>query len=105
MSFGHLMDVTPVMQEKGVLDALLQVYDDRNQCFKIRESMLPFMEEDVALILDLDYDGDIVSFTYERIQSEFEQIFLSKMHNYHSDAIKNNLFKLIRRKTVRKRYL
>lgn len=59
--FAHFMDVMPVMQERGVLGAILQVYN------KIGESMLPFKVEDVELILGLRCDGDIVSSKYERV--------------------------------------
>ncbi|KAH7672124.1 hypothetical protein IHE45_09G032500 [Dioscorea alata] len=93
--FSHIMDVALVKQERGVFDVLLQVYDDGNQWFRIVESTLPFREEDVALILGLRCNGDIVSFKHERDQSMFEQTFLNKMHNRHSDAIKVNLFKLV----------
>lgn len=72
MPFGHLMNVAPMMQERVVLDALLQVYDNHNQHFKIRGSMLPFNTEDVALILDLRCDGDIASFKHERVEFEFK---------------------------------
>lgn len=56
------MDIKPVLQERGVLNVLMQVYDDRNMRYKIGESMLLFRIEDVPLILDLRYDRDIVSF-------------------------------------------
>ena len=31
--FAHLMEVEPVMQDRGVLDTLMQMYNDRIQCF------------------------------------------------------------------------
>lgn len=71
-SFGHLMDDASIIQERGVLDALLQVYDNRNQRFKIGESILPFKAEDVALILGLCCEGDIVSFKHKRVLCDFE---------------------------------
>lgn len=64
-----------------MFDALLHVYDGRNQQFRIGETMLPFRVEDVALVLVVRYDGDVVSFKHERDQSMFEQKFLNKMHN------------------------
>ncbi|KAH7679049.1 hypothetical protein IHE45_06G033800 [Dioscorea alata] len=70
--FGHFMDITPVLQERGVLDAVLQVYDEKKQAFQIGQSLLPFRAEDVALILGLRCDGDIVSFKHEKDASEFE---------------------------------
>lgn len=70
-----------------MLDAVLQIHDDCSQWFKIRESMVPFKAEEVALNLALCYDGDIVSFKHERIQSEFERKFLDKIHSRYYDAI------------------
>lgn len=93
--FTHFTDVSLVMQERRVLDALLQVYNDRNQHFKIGESILPFKVEDVALILGLCCDGDIVSFKHKMVQSKFEQTFLNKIHNRHHDVIKENLTRLV----------
>ncbi|KAH7689753.1 hypothetical protein IHE45_02G003400 [Dioscorea alata] len=60
--------------------------------------MMSFKAEDMTLILGLRCKGDIVSFKNERVQCEFEQLFLSKMDNRHSDAIKDNLFRLVPRK-------
>lgn len=101
----HFMDMAPVMQDKGVLNALLQVYDNRNQRFKLGESILSFRVEDVALILGLYYDEDIVSFKNERVQSKFEHTFLNKMHNRHYDVTKKTYLGLYEVKAVRRRHL
>lgn len=85
---------TRVARKKGSR-RVVEVYDDRSQCFKIVESMVSFRAEDVTLILGLCCDGDTLSFKHESVQSNFEKNFLHKMHNRHRDAIKENLFKLV----------
>lgn len=55
-----------VLQEKGLLDALMQRYDERLQKFKIGKSLLCFRTEDVAIILSLQCDGDIVVFNRKK---------------------------------------
>jgi len=92
------MDVTPVLQERGVLDAVLQVYDDKKQGFQIGQSLLAFRAEDVAIILGLCCDRDIVFFKHEKYESDFEKRFLHKIHNRHRDAIKDNLLTIVRSK-------
>lgn len=79
--FAHLMEVNPILQERVVLDALMQIYDGRIQCFKIGESTFTFRPDDVALIMGCE--GDIVSFKHEKEHSIFEQTYLHKMHSLH----------------------
>ena len=74
------------------------MYNDRIQRFTIGESTLAFRHEDVALIMGLHCDRDVVSFKHEKKHSVFEQIYLDKMHNRHRDAIKAYLLKLIHNK-------
>ncbi|KAH7672129.1 hypothetical protein IHE45_09G032900 [Dioscorea alata] len=95
MPFGHFIDVTPMLQERGVLDVILQVYNEKKQGFQIRQSLLVFRAEDVTLILGLRCDGDIVSFKNEKDESNFEKKFLHKMHNRHRNAIKDNLLTIV----------
>lgn len=67
--------------------------------------MLSFKPEDVALILGLRCDGDNVSFKNKSLQSEFEQTFLNKMHNWQHDATKETYSGLYAAKTLKMRHL
>lgn len=80
---------------KGVLDALLRIYDDRTQRFKIGDNMLPFRPEGVAIVMGVACMGDIISFGNEGNSSDFERAYLNKIHNRHRDPIKENLFRLV----------
>ena len=48
--FAHLMGMEPVIQERGMLDVLMQMCDNHIQCFRIGESTLTFRPGDVALM-------------------------------------------------------
>ena len=56
------MEVELVKQERGVMDALMQMYNNRIQHFRIGESTLVFMPKDVACTMGLRCDRDVVSF-------------------------------------------
>lgn len=45
------------------------MYDDRTQHFKIDKSTLSFRPEDVAFIMGLEFNGDVVSFKPVRVQA------------------------------------
>lgn len=51
--FSHLMDIEPIVQERSVLDALMQVFDERSKKFNLGDSHLQFRVKDVSLILGL----------------------------------------------------
>ncbi|KAM0934919.1 hypothetical protein DsansV1_C30g0215631 [Dioscorea sansibarensis] len=60
--FSHFMDLKPVTQERTILVALMQVFDERPKRFKLDKSYLQFRPEDVALILGLRCGGDAIEF-------------------------------------------
>lgn len=90
MLFALLTEIQPVLQEKGLLDALMQRYDERLQKFKIGESLLSFRLEDVAIILSLQCNGDGMVFNNRKTHSEFEEKIFSRSYEKHRDAIKKN---------------
>lgn len=52
-SFTLLVEIEAILQERGLLDVLMQRYDNRSQKFRIGESLLSFRPEDVIIILGL----------------------------------------------------
>lgn len=53
-----------------MLDALLHIYDDRTQQFKIGNNMLSFRIEDVAVVMGVSCVGDIICFRHEGDSSD-----------------------------------
>ncbi|KAH7672208.1 hypothetical protein IHE45_09G039600 [Dioscorea alata] len=61
--FSHLMDIEPIVKERNILDALMQVFDERTRTFKLGESHLHLRAEDVSLLLGLKCEGIVKYFT------------------------------------------
>lgn len=61
--------------------------------------MLSFRPEYTTVVMGVPYLGDVVSFRHERDSFDFERAYLNKIHNQHRDAIKDNLFRLVRGKS------
>ena len=72
-----------------MLDVLLQGYDECTRKFRIGESLLSFSFEDVALVLGLLCDGEMV---------DFKEKYLSKTYERNRDVIKTTLLQLLRKK-------
>lgn len=56
--------------------------------------MLSFRPKNVAIILGLQYDRDIVVFMKKKTQSPFEEKYQSKIYERKMDAIKKLLSRL-----------
>ena len=56
------MDIEPVVQECSILDALVQMFDERSKTFKLANRHLQFRDEDVSLVLGLQCDGIAMDF-------------------------------------------
>lgn len=73
----------------------MQMYNNGIQLFKIGESTLAFRAEDVALVIGMPYEGDVISFKHHKEQSIFKQMYLNKMHNRYWDVLKANFLRLV----------
>ena len=78
MPFASLMDIEPVIQEKVILDAFMQLYDKCNNRSKISETWLSFKAEDVALFSGLHCNGIVVDFKRQKTYNAFKEKYLRK---------------------------
>lgn len=78
--FALLIELEPILLERGQLNALLQKYDECTPKLDIGESLLSFRLEDVYLILGLHCDEDEVVFKNKKtLQNLKENIFPKHM--------------------------
>ena len=94
--FAALTEIEAVLQERTLLDSLLQRFDDRSNKFRIGASLVSFRPQDVALILGLRCVGDAVVFHKKKPRSAFESRFLSKAYERNKDSIKKTLEQVVR---------
>ncbi|KAH7690184.1 hypothetical protein IHE45_02G028900 [Dioscorea alata] len=64
--FSHLMDIEPIVQERSILDALMQAFDERTRTFKLGESHLHFRDKDVSLLLGLKMEEEYFTKSVDR---------------------------------------
>ncbi len=100
--FAALTEIEAVLQERPLLDSLLQRYDGRTNKFRIGASLLSFSPQDVGLILGLRCDGDAVVFKKKKTHSAFEQRYFSRTYERNREAIKRTLEDTVRQRGKRR---
>ncbi|XP_039137837.1 uncharacterized protein LOC120275360 isoform X2 [Dioscorea cayenensis subsp. rotundata] len=93
--FSPLLDLHPIVQERGLLDGILQLFDDPTNTFKIGKSHVTFRPEDVSLILGLPCYGTVVKFKRQKPLSEFEEKYLKTSKDRQRDNIKKKLMEIV----------
>lgn len=86
--FVALIEIEPLLQERFLLDTLLQRYDERSQKFKIGERLLSFRVKDITIILGLRCAGDVVFFQKKKTQTVFEKEYFLKTYERHRNSTK-----------------
>ncbi|XP_039140409.1 protein MAINTENANCE OF MERISTEMS-like [Dioscorea cayenensis subsp. rotundata] len=100
--FSHLMDIEPIVQERSVLDALMQMFDERSNTFHLGDSFLQFKAEDVSLILGLQCDGTAIDFKRKKERSVFEEEYFSKGVDRNRDCLVRSLMNMVVKRESKK---